>query len=94
MEYYIVVNEWNYPTESGRELIGDFDTREAASKEAECQYKAEYDNFLDVTHGEIYQMACGKDVNHLGETIGYSLHSSSIEEEDFFFQSVIIKRYV
>ena len=94
MEYYILVNEWNYPTESGRDIIGDFDTREEAAQEAESQYKAEYDNFLDVNHGEIYQMACGKDVNHLGETIGYSLHSSSIEEEDFFFQSVIIKRYV
>ena len=23
MEYYIVINEWNYPTESGREFIGD-----------------------------------------------------------------------
>lgn len=25
MQYYIVVEEWLYPTESGREIIGDFD---------------------------------------------------------------------
>ena len=27
MKYYIVVNEWKYPTETGREIVGDFDIR-------------------------------------------------------------------
>lgn len=29
-KYYIVVTEWQYPTESGREVISDFDTKDEA----------------------------------------------------------------
>ena len=29
-KYYIVVTEWLYPTESGREVITDFDTKDEA----------------------------------------------------------------
>jgi hypothetical protein len=33
-KYYIVVSEWLYPTESGRLLIDDFDTKDEALKNA------------------------------------------------------------
>ena len=32
MIYYLVLNEWNYPFESGREILGDFDTLEEAEQ--------------------------------------------------------------
>ena len=31
MKYYIIITEWNYPTESGRDIIDTtFDTRQEA----------------------------------------------------------------
>jgi hypothetical protein len=95
MTYYIVVNEWNYPTESGRDIIGDFDTIEEAEQVASQQVEEERDNFLLVNKGEIYEAACGRMIeDFLGPTTCYCLHSSPHEEEDMWFQSIIIKREI
>ena len=80
MKYYIVFNEWNYPTESGREYIGDYDTRE----------EAEWENFLKV-NGDIYREASGLYHNNDGTVAGYMIHSSQYEEEDMYFRSYIIE---
>jgi hypothetical protein len=90
--YYIVVNEWNYETNSGREIIGDYDTREEAEQVAKEEYEKEYDNFLDNTNGEIYRAACGKVVNSKGECIGYELVMSEDETLNIHFTTVIIER--
>lgn len=94
MKYYIVVNEWLYPTESGRDIIGDFDTLEEAEQVAAQQVEEERDNFLLVNNGEIYEQACGKVVDENFNTIGYELMSSQYEEECMFFRSMIIEREV
>ena len=93
MKFYIVFNEWNYPTESGRDYVGDFDTREEAAQAAEAEFEKEWDNFQDVTHG-LYREACGVFNNEQGEIEGYALHSSQWEQEDFVFRSVIIEREI
>jgi hypothetical protein len=49
-KYYIVVTEWLYPTESGREVIADFDTRDEALVRCFELCDAELDN---------YSQACG-----------------------------------
>lgn len=94
MEYYIVMNEWNYPTELGREFIGDFDDAQDAEYHAKDECEREYDNFLSNTNGEYYREASGRMVDAYGNCEGYILHSSKDESEDFFFRSIIIKREV
>jgi len=92
MIYYIVVNEWNYPTESGRDIIGDFDTIEEAEKVAYSQCSQEMENFAVVNHNEFYEQGSGKIVGEDGECRGYILNSSPHEELNMTFQSIIIKR--
>lgn len=94
MKYYIVVNEWNYPDDTGWEIIGSFEHLDVAIKETEYQYKAEYDNFLEATDGKIYKDACGSCADYLGKIVGYSLHSSKDELYDHFFRSIIIEREI
>ena len=89
MKYYIVFNEWNYPTESGREYIGDYDTREEAETVVTTQGMDEWDNFLEV-NGDIYREASGLYHNDDG-IAGYMIHSSQYEEEDMYFRSYIIE---
>ena len=93
MKYYIVMNEWNYPTESGREYVGDYDTREEAVKDAYANWVHEQDNFQEVTNGW-YNEACGVFNNDDGSIAGFQMHSSQWEQEDFMFRSVIIEREV
>lgn len=91
MKYYIVMNEWLYPTESGREYIDDYDTLAIASVMAKFQYEKELPNFLEV-NSEIYTQ--GECINSKGECEGYLITSSQYEEESMFFRSVIIEREI
>ena len=90
MKYYIVFNEWNYPTESGREYIGDYDTRAEAEIVVTTQGMDEWDNFLKVNN-DIYREASGLYHNDDGTIAGYMIHSSQHEEEDMYFRSYIIE---
>jgi hypothetical protein len=85
MKYYLVVNEWNYPDESGRDFVGDYDSKEEAFKASEKEYNREYDIFLEVNKGEIYSEACGE------SDLGYILNSSKFEEENMYFLSRVIE---
>ena len=91
MTYYIVMNEWLYPSESSREYIGDYDTLAIASAMAKFQYEKELHKFLDV-NSEIYTQ--GECINSKGECEGYLITSSYYEDESMFFRSVIIKREI
>ena len=91
-KYYLVVNEWNYENNSGREIIGDYDTLEEATNITEKEYNKEYNNFLDNTKGEIYNEACGKVVDNNMNCIGYQLIMSKDENLNIHFTSVIIER--
>ena len=90
MKYYIVVNEWNYPTESGRDFVGDYDTREEAEAEVTIQGDKELENFQEVT-GDLYSEASGLFHDAHLNIWGYALHSSQYESEDFYFVSRIIE---
>ena len=94
MTYYLVLIEWNYPFESGYDYIGDFNDVQDAERCAKDEYDREYENFLDVTTGEIYEEASGRMCDAYGNCEGYILHSSPNENEDFFFRSIIITREV
>lgn len=91
MKYYIVVIEWNYPTESGRDIIDDYDTLEEAREAAKEQYENEFQNFKEVNDGNIYMAACGETVDrHTQECTGFVLNSSEYEDENMWFRSRII----
>lgn len=91
-KYYIVINEWNYPTNSGREIISDYDTLKEARKVAKKEYLDEYDNFLDNTKGKIFREGCGLVFNLKDCVESYQLVSSPYDETPFFFRSVILER--
>ena len=48
-KYYMVVDEWCYPTETGRDFLMDFDSLEEALKWSESKCESETWNFADVT---------------------------------------------
>lgn len=91
MQYYILINEWNYPTESGREFIGDFDDIEDAEYHAKDECDRELDNFQNAC-GDYHRDGSGKFYD--GSCSGYVMNSSQDETANFFFRSVIIKREV
>lgn len=45
MTYYAVMKEWNYPCESGRDFVDDFDTYEEALAKSMEICEEEMDNF-------------------------------------------------
>ena len=47
--YYIAVEEWLYPTESGRNIVDDFDTKDEAVAYAKRAAGEEMDNFSAAT---------------------------------------------
>ena len=53
-KYFIVVTEWNYPVESGRDVDSDYDTKEDALERCQELCKEEYSNFLKVC-GEAHE---------------------------------------
>ena len=100
--YYIVFTEWNYPTESGRELIDTYDSLIEAEESVKRVGEQEYNNFLDVNKNSLYKEASGfyytfgtvytLDPNiHKKIQVGeYALHSSQYEDEDMWFRVRII----
>ena len=85
MKYYVVINEWNYPTESGRSFIGDYDSKEEAFYVSEEEYNEEYNNFLEVNKGKIYHKTSGRSED------GYILNSSEFKEKNMYFLSRVIE---
>ena len=94
MKYYIVVNEWKYPTETGREIVGDFDTPEDALYACRTAFSNEYSNFVKVNDGQVYHEASDLVVDDELQPLGYYLCSSPHEEENMFFRSMIITREI
>ena len=52
MKYFIVVEEWNYPYESGREIAEIYDTYDEALEKAKSLCEDEMDNFCDNIGGD------------------------------------------
>lgn len=96
MKYYIVVIEWNYPTESGRDIIDDFDTIEMARRVAKEQVDKEYDNFLEVNDGHLGIHGPLLDDNHEIEGYGLNTEEDHIlvqldNADNMYFRSRIIE---
>ena len=91
MKYFIVTQEWLYPTESGRDLVGDFDTLEEALEVAKELYEEERDNFLKVNK-TICNMLSGPIMEDEGIR-GYILNST-YKPTNSFFRTVVIEREV
>lgn len=89
MKYWIVVNEWKYPAESGYEVVDSFSDRNDAIKAAKIEVDNERKTFL-VVKGNIYEdvKICDKSLNGCG----YLLCSSPHENENMIFQSILIER--
>ena len=90
MTYYIVFNEWNYPTESGREFVGDFDSREEADWASAFEVVEEEPNFLKVNKTS-YDVTI---VDDKGYCAGHILSPTEDRFSEYFFRSVIIERKV
>lgn len=83
--YYVVITEWLYPTESGRDLCGDYDTYEQALNvsrqlvDDECKY-----NWSEATHTDpsIIEFNCNSN--------GFIITDKSGLEK-WWFQAKIIK---
>lgn len=93
MEYYIVFNEWHYPTNDGRVFIGDFDSCMDAETATRIECMKELRNFQN-NCGGYYKEGSGRTVDEYLDCLGYQLNSSADETKNFFFRSVIIKREI
>lgn len=94
--YYVILTEWNYPTESGHNIYDYYDDLETAKAWVKKIGDNEWNNFLEVCE-DIYSEASGfhttnarvqtndpYDINII-DVPGYSIHSSQYEEYDFWF---------
>ena len=83
-KYYIVVTEWLYPTESGREVFNDFDDYDEALETAYSLVKDEIENFTEATKCEptpiIYSL----------NTDGYIITDKNCLK-DWWFQAKIVE---
>jgi hypothetical protein len=83
--YYVVVTEWLYPTESGRDLCGDYDTYEQALEVARQLVEDERrDNWFDATCTDPSTIDFNNDSNGYIITVKNGL-------EEWWFQAKIIK---
>jgi hypothetical protein len=84
-KYCIVVTEWLYPTESGRDLEGDYDTYEQAIEAARQLVEDERrDNWTEATHTD------PTTVDYYIDSDGYIITDKS-GLEDWWFQAKVIK---
>ena len=105
MQYYIVVEEWLYPNESGREIVGDFgrviggmeadgDESSIALNKAKELAEAEEQNFemacgTDCLPATQYDNKNGGNVNMSTDEIGYIITSKN-GLDDWYYAARII----
>ena len=99
--YYIIVTEWNYPTESGHDIYDYYDSLDVTKAWVEKIGDNEWGNFQEVCE-DIYSEASGfyitearvqtNDSNEIKITDvpEYYIHSSRYEENDFWFRVRVI----
>ena len=99
--YYIVMKEWNYPTESGRDFICTCDTLAECEPIVKEEGEKEWNNFLDV-NDDIYSEASGfcyteekivtvnPNDNKKADVPEYHINSSRYEEENMWFYVRVI----
>ena len=99
--YYIIVTEWNYPTESGHDIYDYYDDLESTKYWVKKIGDNEWNNFQKVCE-DIYSEASGlyttearvqtndpNDINII-DVPEYYIHSSQYEDNDFWFRVRVI----
>lgn len=81
LPYYIVVEEWNYPTESGRNILTDFTDEEGAFDLAKDIAEAETRNFFENTAEDPLPPAQYEPMN--GDVGGYLITGK--DDSDMFY---------
>lgn len=99
--YYIIVTEWNYPTESGHEVYDYYDSLDVTKAWVKKIGDNEWNNFQKVC-GDIYSEASGLYTTEtriqtndpskvkIVDVPEYCIHSSQYEENDFWFRVRVI----
>lgn len=99
--YYIILIEWNYPTESGHEVYEYYDSLDVTKAWVKKIGDYEQDNFQE-TCGDIYSEASGfcmteakvQTIDPSKECIRdvpeYYIHSSQYPENDFWYRVRVI----
>lgn len=85
-KYYIVVTEWKYPTETGREIIGDFDSRDEALLRGFELAESELDYFEQVAGDALNPEECEGSAGDVG---GVIITPKNCLDEWFFIARVI-----
>ena len=83
-KYYIVVAEWLYPTESGREIFNDFDDYDEAFETAHCRVQDEIENYTEVTK-------CDATPINLNPTLDGYIITDDKGLEEWWFQAKIVE---
>ena len=99
--YYIILTEWNYPTESGHDIYDYYDDLESTKYWVKKIGDNEWNNFQKVCE-DIYSEASGlyttearvqtndpNDINII-DVPEYYIHSSQYEDNDFWFRVRVI----
>ena len=99
--YYIILTEWNYPTESGHDIYDYYGNLEATKYWVKKIGDNEWNNFQEVCK-DIYSEASGfcttearvqtNDPSKVSivDVPGYYIHSSQYEDNDFCFRVRVI----
>ena len=85
MEYYIVMNEWHYPTNTGRMFVGDFDEL------TDAHYATKVECTKELRNSQRLLNALGMYLASYENDEGYILKPSD-SALNYYFRSVIIKR--
>ena len=91
-KYYILVTEWKYPTETGREIIGDFGSRDEAIVRAFELCDDECDNFAQATGCDYLapdELAWEECEGSTGDVGGVIITPKNCLDEWFFVARVI-----
>ena len=99
--YYIILIEWNYPTETGHDVCDLYDDLETTKAHVKKIGDNEWNNF-QIVCGDIYSEASGfyttnaivqtndpNDINII-DVPEYYIHSSQYEDNDFWFRVRVI----
>ena len=99
--YYVILIEWNYPTESGHDIYDYYDSLDVTKAWVKKIGDNEWNNFQEVCE-DIYSEASGfyttkvrvqtNDPNEVSivDVPEYYIHSSRYEENDFWFRVRVI----
>lgn len=86
--YYIVMEEWNYPCESGRNFVKDYDTFDEAMNCARKRCEEEETNFCENVKEDCLP---AESFGGPGEDSGFIV-TTRMGLDDFYYRCIVIER--